>query len=82
VLSESPYEVAFVRWWLTVTPFDGSTGRPGLPEWPRPGGTLRQYGKVVEAVSLLRAEWPYVTAWAQSRRKTENSPKGPRKGQR
>jgi len=36
------------------------SGAPGLPEWPYRGGMLRQPAQIVDAVSLLRAEWPYV----------------------
>lgn len=46
---------------MLSTTFDGFSGQPnGCPEWPRAGGMLRQDGKLVEAVELLRAEWTHL----------------------
>ena len=43
------------------SPWDGMSGQPsGPPEWPEPGGLLQQDAWLVEAVSLLRTEWPFV----------------------
>jgi hypothetical protein len=37
------------------------SGHPvGPPEWPRPGGYVRQHAVLVEAVKLIRAEWPWI----------------------
>lgn len=61
VLSEDPSDpVGFVAWWLEATRWDSFSGTPGLPEWPRRGGLLRQAAVVVEAVTLLREEWSHV----------------------
>lgn len=50
-----------VQWWLTTTRFDGFVGAPaGPPEWPFPGGELRQPGKLVDAVEVLRTEWGHL----------------------
>jgi hypothetical protein len=53
--------VEIVRWWIQSSRFDGFSGQPfGPPEWPRKGGLLNQTARLVDAVDLLRAEWPHV----------------------
>lgn len=43
------------------------SGHPsGPPEWPEPGGMMNQDAKLVEFVSLLRSEWPYITSAMRS----------------
>jgi len=57
-----------VYWWLSSSQFDGMSGTPsGPPEWPRPGGLLNQDSKLLEAVDVLRAEWPHVMKWRARR---------------
>lgn len=46
-----------VEWWMLETQFDGMSGQAGRPRWPYRGGFLRQPARLVEAVSILRAEW-------------------------
>lgn len=46
-------------WWLQSSPFSGLGGGPcGPPEWPRPGGIMRQPNKLVAAVRYLRSSLP------------------------
>lgn len=46
-----------MTWWLEATTSDGWTGQRSLPEWPFPGGLLRQPAVIAEAVAVLREEW-------------------------
>jgi len=53
--------LAIAEWWLLSAPPDPLTGdRAGMPEWPFPGGLWNQPARLVDAVQVLRAEWPHV----------------------
>jgi hypothetical protein len=46
------------RWWSSSTTFDGMSGRAlGPPEWPRPGGLVKQDALLACSVDVLRSEW-------------------------
>jgi hypothetical protein len=50
-----------LEWWIWSVRWDGMSGQPiGAPRWPRPGGLLRQPAWLLDAVKLLRYEWPHV----------------------
>lgn len=49
-----------VSWWLGSSPMGAFGGPSGPPEWPLPGGFLMQPALLVEAVEVLRNEWPYL----------------------
>lgn len=76
VLEDDPWDsVGFISWWFDATRFDPMSGTPGLPEWPYPGGPLKQPAKFIEAVHLLRSEWHYL-------RSRQDTPKKKRKGKK
>lgn len=60
-----------VEWWLDATSFDGMSGQPSPPLWPFRGGVLRQPAALVQAVRLLRNEWPYVMAAGRPAKRKE-----------
>lgn len=61
---DDPEVARVVWWWLQSVPWAvgglGGAVPAGPPEWPRPGGLLRQPARLVEAVTVLRSEWPFV----------------------
>jgi len=66
-----------VKWWLSSTPWDTWSGGPsGPPQYPLPGGELRQYAKMVDAVTLLRTEWRHLGRPSSGRTKanTDETP--------
>lgn len=65
LLSESGWAAELIDWWLWSVHWD-LRGMPiGPPRWPFKGGLLRQPAQLVQAVKILRSEWPNV-------RKTEH----------
>lgn len=61
VLRDVPWAEELITWWMQSSTWGEQAGQPiGPPEWPRPGGYLRQPARLVEAVSILRSEWPHV----------------------
>jgi hypothetical protein len=68
-----------VAWWVQSTRWDGMSGAPsGDPEWPRPGGRLRQRARLVAAVDVLRSE----IRWVKSRSEPEDKGKAARKARK
>jgi len=55
-----------VEWWMLETDFTpvaglgGGSVIVGKTRWPYPGGYLCQPARLIEAVTLLRGEWPII----------------------
>lgn len=68
-----PDAIEVVEWWLEATTFDGFTGAASPPEWPFPGGPLRQPAKLVAAARVLRSEWPHIRRGGTKERVTSSN---------
>lgn len=83
ILSDNPEIDTVLRWWVGSSTWDGMSGRPaGPPEWPRPGGMLRQPAKLVAAVELLSAELRYVRSAREPQDKGALARKASRRGRK
>jgi len=61
MLERDRWVVPLIHWWQFSSPWDVSAGQPcGPPEWPEAGGMMHQDAWLVDAVTLLRSEWPHV----------------------
>jgi hypothetical protein len=82
LLAEATWAEEFLEWWVWSVKWDGMTGQPsGTPEWPFPGGLLRQPKRLVDACKILRAEWPYVQrpGVRKPQERTEPTPEPPQR---
>jgi len=72
ILADHPEAEALVAWWVESSPWDPwMDGPAGPPEWPRPGGLMRQAAKLVEAVRILRNEWPKLRPKGKDRKRKD-----------
>lgn len=80
LLAESPHLETILTWFVASGSWDGMSGTPsGPPEWPYRGGMLRQPGPLVDAVIILRDEFPYVQQASKKRKRpTDKKPEGRR----
>jgi hypothetical protein len=76
--------VAVLSWVMRDSHFDamGSGAPSGPPEWPKPGGSMRNHARLVARVDLIRSEFAYLKRSQAPQQKQPAAPAAPRRPRR